>query len=170
MAFAIAFNFFREGPDNVLALFFALWLIFNGRITLEIILFGIAVSAACFWVTCRLFGWSLRRDLGMWKKVPGILRLLGTLLVEIARANFAVIRRVYSRRAPEPVFHTFEASLKSSLSRFALANCITLTPGTITGEVEGGRYTVHCLDVSMADGLEENTFITRLQALEEETK
>lgn len=30
-------------------LFFLLWIVFNGQITLEIVLFGLVISAALYW-------------------------------------------------------------------------------------------------------------------------
>ena len=33
--------------------FFLLWIIFNGRVTTEIVLFGLAVSAALYWFICK---------------------------------------------------------------------------------------------------------------------
>jgi multicomponent Na+:H+ antiporter subunit E len=39
------------------------------------------------------------------------------------------------------------------LSKFILANSITLTPGTVTVRVEGSRFLVHALTDSAARGL-----------------
>lgn len=148
-------------------IFFLLWMIFNGRITAEIILFGIGVSTLCYGVACALFGLSIQKDLAFAKKLPGILKLLGILLAEIVKANWAVIRMVYARKNPEPEYISFEAPLETQEARTALANCITLTPGTITGVLEGGKYTVHCLDKSMAEGLDKSPFVRQLQKIEE---
>ena len=48
-----------------------------------------------------------------------------------------------------------------------LANAITLTPGTITVTLEGSEYTVHCLDESMAEGLQEGGFAAYIRKFEE---
>ena len=47
-----------------------------------------------------------------------------------------------------------------------LANAITLTPGTITVSLEDNRYTVHCLDESMAEGMNESVFVDYIEKLE----
>ena len=62
---------------------------------------------------------------------------------------------------------TFRTDLKTDYGKFLLANSITLTPGTITVQVEGDRLTVHCLDKSMLDTSPDGTFqrwIRRLEA------
>lgn len=144
-----------------------LWFVFNGKITLEIVLFGVAVSAAACGMAKLLFGYTVRKDLAFMRKLPGILRLLCTLFSEIVKANIAVIKKVHSRRECSPVFVSFDAPLKSTGGRVALADCITLTPGTITGGLEDSHFTVHCLDSDMASGLDSSCFVSQLSALEE---
>ena len=42
--------------------FLLLWVIFNGRVTLEILLIGTALSAALFAFCCKFMGYSVERD------------------------------------------------------------------------------------------------------------
>ena len=79
-----------------------------------------------------------------------------------------MIRRVYGRKAPDPCLKTFAAPLDTAAARVALADSITLTPGTITAEQEGAVFTVHCLDRDMSEGLESSGFVRRLQAMEKQ--
>ena len=145
-----------------------LWILFNGKITLEIVVFGMAVSAVCYALSCALLGFSYEKDKAFVKKLPGIFKLLGTLICEVVKANIAVIRMVYSKKQPRPEFTSFDAPLETTGARVALADCITLTPGTITGQLNGGHYTVHCLDASMAGGMDDSCFVHRLKELEKE--
>ena len=145
-----------------------LWILFNGKITLEIVIFGMAVSAVCYALSCALLGFSYEKDKAFVKKLPGIFKLLGTLICEVVKANIAVIRMVYSKKQPRPEFTSFDAPLETTGARVALADCITLTPGTITGQLNGGHYTVHCLDESMAGGMDDSCFVHRLKELEKE--
>lgn len=149
-------------------LYFLLWVIFNGRITWEIAWFGVGISAALYWFTCRFMGYSFRKDIRLAKKAGKILKLLAILFVEIVKANEQVIRWVYSGKKAEPELVHFTADLKGSLAQAALADCITLTPGTITGYQEGKDYVVHCLDKSMAEGIDSSVFVDVLKELEEE--
>ena len=131
-----------------------LWILFNGRITTEILLFGIAVSAAVYAVSCRLFGYSIKKDLALGRKFSRIVILFFVLLREIIKSNLAVVKAVYSRKQPDPQYAEFDTVLKKNGTRVALADCITLTPGTITLECDEQTTVVHCLDQSMGEGLE----------------
>ncbi len=81
-------------------------------------------------------------------------RILLNLLVDIVRANFQVARIVLSREMPiEPRLVTFETKLRLPMSKAFLANAITLTPGTLTVDVEDERFVVHCLTRESAESL-----------------
>ena len=144
-----------------------LWILLNGRVTVEIILFGLVISAICCFLSGKLFGFRLKNEKKLLRLVPGVLTLGGILLREVWKANLAVIRMIYSRKTPEPEFVTFDAPLATTGAGIALADCITLTPGTISGEFEAGKYTVHCLDKSMAEGLADSCFVQQLKKIEE---
>ena len=145
-----------------------LWILFNGRITLEIVIFGVVISAAVFGLSCVLFNYSITREKALLTSLPDMLKLFWILLVEVGKANLAVLKLVYSKKKFEPAYIEFDAPLRSTAARVVLADCITLTPGTITGQLEGSHYTVHCLDRSMTNGIEDSVFVRQLQKLEKE--
>ena len=145
-----------------------LWLILSGRITWEIIGFGIAVSAAVTLAARKLTGLTLKKEWTVFCRFPAILRYAGILLREILRANLAVIRMVWRKKAPDPCLTTFSTPLRTTAARVALSDSITLTPGTITTAQDGDLLTVHCLDRTMAEGLETSCFVRRLQTMEKQ--
>lgn len=148
-------------------IFFLLWITFNGRVTTEIVLFGLAVSAALYWFICKFMDFSPRRELEYLKKSGYLLQYLYHLVREIILANFATMRLICSAgRVVEPAVIEFETHLKNDTSRFLLANSITLTPGTITVAVEGNRFIVHCLDKTLAEGIESSVFVRLLEKIE----
>ena len=53
----------------------------------------------------------------------------------------------------DPTIVTFKTTLKSTLAKVALANSITLTPGTITIRIEGQVFYVHAISRKAAAGL-----------------
>ena len=69
-------------------------------------------------------------------------------------------------RVVEPALIEFETHFKNDISRFLLANSITLTPGTITVAVKGDRFIVHCLDRTLAEGIESSVFVKLLEKIE----
>lgn len=143
-----------------------LWLVFNGRVTWEILAFGIVVSAAVTLLFRGLTGLTREKERRLIRKIPGFFRLLAVLIREIFRANLAVIRRVYSRKKPDPCLVTFRAPLETTAASVALSDCITLTPGTITMNLAEQELTVHCLDRTMGENLDQSCFVKRLQFLE----
>lgn len=149
-------------------LFFAVWLIFNGQITLEIVLFGLAVAAAVYAFVCRFMDWSPKKDRTVLRCLPLMVLYLGVLLREIFKANAATIRLILAPDLePEPVLVRFRVNLRSQTARVALANSITLTPGTITAGLRGSELLVHCLDRSFSEGMEDSDFVKLLHRMEE---
>ena len=57
--------------------------------------------------------------------------------------------------------------LKTETARVILANSITLTPGTITVSLTEQELLVHCLDKTLAEGMEDSSFVKLLKKLEE---
>ena len=53
----------------------------------------------------------------------------------------------------DPTIVTFKTKLKSNIARVALANSITLTPGTITIRIEDDVFYVHAISRKAAAGL-----------------
>ncbi len=152
----------------MLVLYFLLWVVFNGTITPEICVFGAVISAALFAFTCRFMGFSVKKEILFYKKFPFFLRYAAVLVKEIVKANFGVIRMILTQREEvQPVLAVFHSDLKTTVGKAFLANAITLTPGTITVSLENDRYTVHCLDESLAEGMNDSVFVEDIRKLEE---
>ena len=151
----------------MLLLFFAVWVLFNGRFTLEIALFGVAVATGMFWFVCRFMGYSIKKDLHAITKIGQAVGYLWTLVVEVIKANTQVIFYIMtSKYEVQPKLVHFKTNLKQELSKVVLANSITLTPGTITVSLTEDEYVVHCLDEDLADGMESSVFVQKLHKME----
>jgi multicomponent Na+:H+ antiporter subunit E len=82
------------------------------------------------------------------KALPAFLSYLGVFLLELVRANLDMARRVLSPSLPlNPALVEITTELQSTLGKMALANSITLTPGTLSVDVVGNRLVVHWIDV-----------------------
>lgn len=153
---------------RVFLLFFAVWMLLNGRIAWDTILSGVLISAVLFVFACLFLRYSVKRDLELCRKAGKLLKLGGILLVEIVRSNLAVLPYIYSgRKKPRPIVARFTPRLTTDTGRVLLANCITMTPGTVTGSLKNGEYLVHCLDESMAEGLDSSVFVDAISEWEE---
>ena len=150
-------------------IFLSAWIIFNGKITSEIVGIGVAVSACVFWFICKFMDYSFQKEKNFYKKAWSFCKYAYLLLTEIVKANVAVGHMILTQREEmEPVLVRFHTDLKSDLARVILANSITLTPGTITVTIEGDELTVHCLDKSLAEGLKNSIFEQQLREFEKE--
>ena len=153
----------------MLLLFFVAWLIFNGRVTLEIVIFGVAVSVLVFAFVCKFMDYSVEKERTFYKKVPQFCKYLVLLVKEIIQANLAVCRMILTRKETmEPVIVKVHTDLQTETAKVILANSITLTPGTITVSLADQELLVHCLDKSLAEGMEESSFVKMLEKMEGE--
>ena len=151
----------------MLLLFFLVWIIFNGAITTEICIFGVVVAFLMFGFVCKFMDYSWRKEKLLIQRSGYFLLYLGNLLIEIVRANVSVCHFVLSDRDEiHPVMVSFHTTLKSGLARVILTNSITLTPGTITVSLQGDEVIVYCLDRSLAEGMENSSFVKMLEHME----
>ena len=149
-------------------LFFMLWVIFNGRLTLEITLFGLVISAMMYIFICKFMDYNPKTEIRIAKNFFRGIRYVFVLICDIFKANFHVMHLILSPKLEiEPKMIRFQTKLKKESSKVALANSITLAPGTITVTLENDEYCVHCLDKEFAEGIESSIFVTLLTKMEE---
>ncbi len=152
----------------MLIFLFFVWIIFNGRLTVETALIGALVSVCIYFFICKFMGYSVKIDIFALRNAGFMFRYFAILAVEIVKANFSVVKMIMSSRYDvEPAIVSFDTDFKTDSARVMLANSITLTPGTITVSVEGDRFTVHCLDKSLAEGITDSVFVRMLHEFEE---
>lgn len=152
----------------MLVLFFLLWVIYNGSFTLEICVFGIIISSAVFAFCCKFMDHSMKKEIMIYKKSFLFARYVFLLIKEIVKANFVVIRMILSQKEEiQPKLVSFHSDLRTVAGKVFLANAITLTPGTITVTLEGDEYTVHCLDESLAEGMNDSIFVDYIKKMED---
>ncbi|MBQ8149491.1 MAG: Na+/H+ antiporter subunit E [Clostridia bacterium] len=152
----------------MLLVLLALWILFNGKLTLEIVVFGLVLSSAITWFSWKFLGYSPKMEKTALRLIPGALGYLWLLVKEIVKSNWTLLSYVYGRKKElKPQLVTFTTPLKSQMARNILSDSITLTPGTITAMQEGDRLTIHCLDAAMADGVEDQAFQRKLLKLEQ---
>ena len=144
---------------------FVLWIVFNSQITWELIAFGVVIALALSFFVQRFVAprLTLKNQLKLIRQLPGYARYVWLLIKEITLANLAVMRLILSDRdIVVPKLATFHTKLQTKAARVILADCITLTPGTITVHTQGDEYLVHCLDEAMEERLVNSEFEKRL--------
>lgn len=149
-------------------LYFVIWVIFNGQITLEICLFGLVIAALIFAFTCRFMDYSLEIEKQVIRNALKFIRYACVLVEEILKANFMVMHLILSEREEvQPTLVSFHSDMRTVFGRVFLANAITLTPGTITVSLEGEDYLVHCLDEELGEGIDQSVFVEMLKDMEQ---
>ncbi|MBL24169.1 MAG: cation transporter [Rhodospirillaceae bacterium] len=89
------------------------------------------------------------------------------LLWEILKANLDVAKIIISPRMNiQPHIFVVNASQSSELGHVIYANSITLTPGTVTVDVEDGVMSVHALTQDAADGVKTGEMDDKVTAFE----
>ncbi len=74
------------------------------------------------------------------------------LAKEIVEANIVVTRLILDPELPiRPRMIRTKASQKTDFGRVVLANSITLTPGTVSVDIQGDRILVHALSLAEAE-------------------
>lgn len=152
-----------------IALFFvlaALWLLWSG------LYLPVVVALGGF--SCVLVVLLVRRMQTVdHESVPlhlgwGIVSFWLWLLKEIVTSSIQVTRIVLSPSLPiSPRFVKLVAIPRGEVTRVILGNSITLTPGTLTTDIDDdGMITVHALTSAGADDLLEGTMNRRVGRLE----
>lgn len=148
----------------VAALFAATWVLWSGIYSTLTLTLG-ALSCVCVTVLAIRIGFfdSEVYALHFGRRLPGYWLWL---LREIVKSNVNVARIVLSPRLPiEPVVISVDAQELAAVSQATLANSITLTPGTLSTDVNRGMIEVHCLTREIADELREGETLRRVGAL-----
>ena len=123
------------------------WLALSGSLAPLHVALGALSSAAVAWMNRDLEMVSLATRIA-----PRFLVYLPWLLKEIVIANIQVARLVLDPRLPvDPIVVRFDTTLSGDLARTTFANSITLTPGTVTLDVEGPEMVVHAVTRAMGD-------------------
>jgi multicomponent Na+:H+ antiporter subunit E len=147
-------------------LLFLLWIIWNGKVNAEILLFGTALTALALLFAVKVLGYSLESERRFWRNFPLFLRYTLVLIREIFKASLAVAKLAWSADGkPDPIIVEFHSGLPADFQNALLANSITLTPGTYTLFQEGDHLVVHCLRAAWAKGLEESVFVRMLRRM-----
>ncbi|MCL1834614.1 MAG: Na+/H+ antiporter subunit E [Oscillospiraceae bacterium] len=151
----------------MLLIIFILWVIFNGRLTPETALPGVAISAALFWFAYKYMNYKPGNDIKIVRFFLRGLRYAGVVFLETVKSNIYVTKIVFSRKInidPQMVF--FKTSLRTEAARVVLANSITLTPGTLTVVLTDGIFCVHCLKSDLSEGIDKSLFVEQLRRFE----
>lgn len=89
------------------------------------------------------------------------------LIREIILANYFVVKHIWrGNKSISPTLRVIKASQKTDIGKVIYANSITLTPGTVTVNLQGDELTVHALCRESIEELEAGDMDHRVSLLE----
>ncbi|MEJ2121539.1 MAG: Na+/H+ antiporter subunit E [Alphaproteobacteria bacterium] len=150
---------------SLVAFLVGTWLLLSGRYEPLILAFGVVSIVIVALIAYRMgvvdyeshpinLGWRLPA-FWIW------------LLWEIVKANIDVAKRIIHPRMPiSPTVFTLEPTQPTELGLVIYANSITLTPGTVTLQVERGGLEVHALSRQAAEDLAKGEMDRRVTWIE----
>ena len=144
---------------------FLLWIVLNGRVTVELVTFGVVIATAVTVFADRVIGYKSATDKLILRNLPIFFLYILNLIREIIVSAFAMAGMVYSAEPPKPVIIEFHSGFDTRLQNVLLANSITLTPGTITIFQEGDYFVIHCLKREFGEGIEDSSFVRLLRKI-----
>jgi len=134
------------------SILFLLWILLTGSTAPAELLTGLVVAIVAALATSRI---ELFEGLKLGLATPwALIRYLLHFLIALVKANLDLARRILTPSLPiQPAIVEIRTELKSDLGKLLLANSITLTPGTLTVDVQQDRLLVHWVDASSGTDL-----------------
>ncbi len=150
-------------------LLFILWLMFNERITIDVLIAGIIIIALVS-IAMKMVGlWNPSKDVQAISRIPSAIGFVLRLVYEVFKANIHMIMLVLSPNPNErirPKILRHYSNIKSDGGLVALANSITLTPGTVTVDVGDDYVYVHAIDEYAEEGLKDSVIEKKIERME----
>lgn len=141
---------------KVISTFLVLWLIWvliAGFEWMEVVLGGVVALILSFIISKYVnysFGFKI-----VWQLIKFIFIYIPVFIYKLLLANFDMAYRVLSPKMPiNPRVVKVPTNLKSDFSKLILANSITLTPGTLSLDVEEDGVLVHWVNARGETGSE----------------
>lgn len=137
-----------------------MWCFVHGSVTIENFLFGLVLSLIVIKPFKPLYRFGEEISLkGAVVHIPKQIKYFAKLIIEILKANIMVARIVFSPKIDiKPGIIAVPINTITNGGITAIANTITLTPGTLTIDLSEDKSVlyVHCIDASDPDGIRES--------------
>jgi len=129
-------------------IYLLMWIFLTISFKVEDLMAGVVVALVVTVLTRKLFPDDVIKLLTPRRFLLALL-YIPYLVYYILLANLDVAYRVLNPYLPiKPGIVKVKTSLKNEFAKTILANSITLTPGTLTVEVDGDNFYVHWINIS----------------------
>ncbi len=156
----------------IFLLLFGIWIIFSGQFDAFHLALGILSSIFITVISSEFFfadrSRTLRKRLREICLFPGYFLWL---LYQIFLSNLHILKLALSPRGMkqiEPSVVRIKTKLRTDFGRYLLANSITLTPGTITINIQEDELVIHSISEHTAIGVKDGAMEGRISKVFEE--
>ena len=156
-------NALNKGTVILFVVLMTVWLLMSGHYTFLVTGLGVISVGFCTFMAHRI---SADDDEGLPLFMLGRLPFyILWLMREITVSNIDTVRVILSGKASPVVFST-STSQKTPAGITTYANSITLTPGTVTMDIDAEGFVVHALTEAMADSVKSGEMDRRITKVE----
>lgn len=150
---------------SLIVILFGTWLLWSGIYQPLTVGFGVTSCLFVAWLSARM---GIADEEGVpVHLIPRLILYVPWLVWAIVKANIDVAVRILKPGLPiSPRLVKIKASQQNDLGRVVYANSITLTPGTVTVDMQGDEMTIHALTAQAEADLltgDMDRRVTRLQ-------
>lgn len=126
------------------AILYGFWLLLSGHYTPLLLGLGVLSCALVVFIARRM---DVVDEEGLpLQIVPRFIAYLPWLLLEILKSNLVMARIVLSpKMSIQPTLGRYPIPFKTDLGRVIYGNSVTLTPGTVTTQIDKDTIEVHVL-------------------------
>ncbi len=154
----------KTGAAILFLLIVIFWTVLSFKVDLTIVIIGVLVSFMVVMFNYDLIFNQSEVSKLTFNLIKHLITLFFVLIYNIAKSNVEVAKIVLSKDMPiDPGFVTIANPLDKELNQALFANAITLTPGTLTVDMDHDKIVVHGLVKEHVRALDksplENAFI-----------
>lgn len=140
------------------------WILLSGYFTTLLLSFGVMSVVLVVWLVFRMDRADKERR--VFYPTPRLVAYWGWLLWAVVKANVDLVKRIWHPDLPiEPTWARLDTRVSTPLEKTFYANSITLTPGTLTTNVNDDHFMVHALSQEGIDELREGEMERRILRL-----
>ncbi|HHJ52062.1 MAG TPA: Na+/H+ antiporter subunit E [Caldithrix abyssi] len=132
-------------------IYFLFWVAFTSSLRSDELIAGAVLALVLAWLTGKEFSEEGMKNFSFRRIYYGFLYIF-VFLWEMVKANVDVALRVINPKIPiNPGIVEVPTKLKTNAAKLALANSITLTPGTLSVDVIDDKLYIHWINVKTED-------------------
>lgn len=157
----------RQGAVVLFMLLFIFWVVLSSKITLIQLIVGFFASLLVVFYNYDLVFNDLEATKITFEFIGRLIHLFIVLLIEIVKSNIHVMMIVLSPKMKiNPGFKKIKQPLKKEFNQALFANAITLTPGTLTVDMDDEYILVHGLEMEHIDDIKKSNMQKAFERLE----